>query len=267
MPLDWIDSSKLSINTLLLLERVQLSWFPGWVPEAEMAITLRANPHIEWYLRHKCPELNPWVDQLLSANPGLVREQERIRAAEVTIMDTINDLMVYVVDPTLYDAQPFMAWDANELLMITDFSGKTVIDVGSGTGKLALIAAAKARVVFAVEPVGNLRLFIKQKATAQNIMNVFPVDGLITDIPFPNGFADIAMGGHVFGGTPDAEYAELCRVTRPGGMVILCPGTSMGENPAHEYLLEQGFAWSTFEEPGDGPMRKYWKVITASDKT
>ncbi len=262
MPLNWIDSSQLSINTLLLLERVQLSWFPGWVPEAELAIALRANPHIEWYLRHKCPELNPWLDQVVSSPPlALQPTPEQIRTAEITIMDTINDLLVYVVDPALYDARPFMAWDANELLMLADFSGKTVIDVGSGTGKLALIAAMQAKVVFAVEPVGNLRRYIKEKARSHNISNVFPVDGLITNIPFPDGFADITMGGHVFGGTPALEYAELKRVTRSGGMIILCPGSSMGETQAHEFLVGQGFAWSVFEEPEDGPKRKYWKVI------
>ena len=34
MSADWMDVSSLPFNTLLLLERVQLSWFPGWVPEA-----------------------------------------------------------------------------------------------------------------------------------------------------------------------------------------------------------------------------------------
>ncbi len=55
MPVNWIDVTKLSFNTLLLLERVQLSCFPGWVPEEELAIALQANPTVEWYLRHKFP--------------------------------------------------------------------------------------------------------------------------------------------------------------------------------------------------------------------
>lgn len=44
MSVNWIDVSALSFNTLLLLERVQLSWFPGWVPAAELALALEANP-------------------------------------------------------------------------------------------------------------------------------------------------------------------------------------------------------------------------------
>ena len=37
MPLNWYDVADVSFNALLLLERVQLSWFPGWVPEPELA--------------------------------------------------------------------------------------------------------------------------------------------------------------------------------------------------------------------------------------
>jgi ubiquinone/menaquinone biosynthesis C-methylase UbiE len=169
--------------------------------------------------------------------------------------------VVYAVDPAIYDAQPFLGWDSNELLSLSDLSGKIVIDIGSGTGRLAFIASESASAVFAVEPIGNLRLFIKQKAHAQNLKNIFPVDGLITDLPFPDGFADITMGGHVFGDHPDAEYAEMKRVTKPEGMLILCPGTSLNETKAHEYLVSQGFSWSLFEEPHDGMKRKYWKQI------
>jgi hypothetical protein len=43
---------------------VQLSWFQGWVPEKELAIALQANPVVEWYMRHKCPDLNAWLDRV-----------------------------------------------------------------------------------------------------------------------------------------------------------------------------------------------------------
>jgi SAM-dependent methyltransferase len=262
MTVNWIDVTNLSFNILLLLERVQLSWFPGWLPEEELAIALQANPAVEWYLRHKCPEIIPWLDQVQSSHvPKPELSKEIIRQAEIKVLSTINDLVVYVVDPTIYDAQPFLGWDSNELRKLTDFSGKTVIDIGSGTGRLALIAAETASVVFAVEPVGNLRLYIKQKAQVQNLTNLFPVDGLISDLPFPAAFADFTMSGHVFGDHPQAEYAEMQRVTKPGGMIILCPGTSMTETKGHEYLLSQGFNWSVFEEPQDGMKRKYWKLV------
>lgn len=42
-------------------------------------------------------------------------------------------------------------------------------------------------------------------------------------------------------------------------MIILCPGTRYIEDPAHNFLVAQGFAWSRFEEPRDGIYRKYWR--------
>jgi SAM-dependent methyltransferase len=262
MSVKWLDVSNLSFNSLLLLEKVQLSWFPGWLPETELGVALRANPHVAWYMRHKCPNLEHWLDKVLRAQGDQpLPAQAELRRAEEAVMRSINDLLVYVVDPSLYDAQPFLGWDDRELSGLVDFSAKTVIDVGSGTGRLAFIAAPKAAAVYAVEPVGSLRDYIKVKARRQGLNNVFAVDGLITEIPFAAGFADVTMGGHVFGDDPAAEYQELKRVTTPGGMVILCPGNNDRGDEVHQYLLAQGFDWGRFAEPEDGMKRKYWQTV------
>ena len=122
-------------------------------------------------------------------------------------------------------------------------------------------AAEKAEVVFAVEPVANLRFYLKAKARRMGWVNVYPVDGLITDIPFPGKFADVTMGGHVFGEHPEQEYQEMARVTRPGGMIILCPGNDDRDDDTHHLLVSEGCHWSRFEEPRDGMKRKYWKTV------
>jgi SAM-dependent methyltransferase len=232
------------------------------VPQQELAIALETNPVVDWYIQNKCPEVQDWLEEVHAlARTGLTLDPTSVRAAEETVMREINDLLVYVVDPSIYDRQPFLGWDSSELTDLVDFSGKTVIDVGSGTGRLALTVAALAATVFAVEPVGNLRHYIKEKAHKQGFKNVFAVDGFVTSIPFPNHFADVTISGHVFGDHPEAEYQEMERVTRPGGMLILCPGTSRSERQAHNYLLSQGFTWSEYIEPQDHTVRKYWKIV------
>lgn len=262
MALNWLDVSDLSFNSLLLLERFQLNKFPGWVSQDELAIALRGNPVVSWYMHNKCPEIQDWLKEVRDMARKLDQpDAERIRHAEENIMLEINDLLVYVVDPRTYDAQPFLMWDSNELTDLVDFSGKTVIDIGSGTGRLALVAAPKAATVFAVEPVGNLRRYIKDKARRQGFENIYPIDGLNTEVPFPDYFTDVTMSGHVFGDFPQEEYQEMVRITRPGGMLILCPGTARHETRAHEYLLSQDFEWADFEEPGENIVRKYWKTI------
>jgi SAM-dependent methyltransferase len=262
MQTNWMDVTNLSFNALLLLERIQLSWFPGWVPEKELSIALKANPAVEWYLRHKCPELNDWLDKkVLPQADNINNSKHTIRQAEKTVLQSLNDLLVYVIDPTIYDTRSFLGWDSEELLSVIDFTGKTVFDVGAGTGRLTFTVAPLAAQVFAVEPVANLRYYIKAKATEMRLPNVFPADGLITEIPFPDKFADITMGGHVFGEQPEDEYRELMRVTKPGGMVILCPGNNDEDNRVHDLLVSRGCEWSRFEEPEDGTKRKYWITV------
>ena len=256
----WMEVSKLSFKTLLLLERVQLSWFPGWVPEEDLAQALKANPAVEWYIRHKCPEIENWLNWIMSQAPSRAA-QKSTRQAEIAVLESIDDLAVYVTNPAVYDAQPFLNWDTQEMTGVVDFSDRVVIDVGAGTGRLTLAAAGVAKTVYAVEPVGNLRDYLRQKASRLGFRNVFVVDGLITSFPFPDRFADITMGGHVFGDAPKDEYNELVRVTRPGGSILFCPGNADRDDQVHAFLLSRGFAWSRFEEPHDGWKRKYWKKV------
>lgn len=260
MPLNWMDLTPLPFETLLLLERVQLCWLPKWgLDQNALAIALEAHPAVAWFLCHKCPEIAPWVETVLAIVTPPVDAVE-LRQAELTVLGALEDLLVYAVDPAIYDAQPFLGWDDRELTDLVDFTGKTVLDIGAGTGRLAFVAAAAgAAAVFAVEPVENLRRYMKEKARARGLRNFYAVDGLITDIPFPDGFADVVLGGHVFGDEREAELRELERVTKPEGVIILCPGSTLTEIEQHLFLMAHGFDCASFEEPGEGLVRKYWK--------
>jgi len=258
---EWLDVSDLDFHNLLLLERDQINWLPGWVPEKPFSIALNANPCVAWFLGKKCPDVELWVEHVLAKTTQLP-SPEVVRKAEEEIMTTINDLLVYVIDPSLYDRLPFLAWDSKELSGLVNFQHAVVVDVGAGTGRLAFVAAHDgARAVFAVEPVGNLRRYMRQKALRKGLNNVFPVDGLITNIPFPDCFVDVCMGGHVFGDDPEREHAEMVRVTKQGGMVVLCPGNNDNDEGWHDFLVRQGYAWARFKEPGDGWKRKYWRRV------
>ena len=263
MGLNWMAVSGLSFNTFLLMERIQLQWLSSWLPKRECGIAFRAYPAVAWYFKNKCPETAAWVDAVIADAPANVSRKE-IREAEETVLASCNDMVVYAVDPAVYDAQPFLAWDSEELLSIAEFDDKVVLDIGSGTGRLALTVAGAARTVYAVDPVANLRRYVVEKARRSGYENVYAADGLLTDIPFPNGFADITMAGHVFGDDPEAEIAEAERVTKPGGVVIGCPGNGNVDNPMHEAFLAHGYEWDSFEQPRDGTKRKYWRTLPAA---
>lgn len=258
MALGWMNISNLSFNSLLLLERVQIEWLFLSVPERALYVALKANPIVKWYFEHKCPEINDRLQSIME-NRAYDFSATATREAELSIMEKIEDWLVYAVNPSIYDNQEFLKWDSFELLSLADYNGKVVLDIGAGTGRLAFAVASRAKAVYCVEPVGNMREYIKKKANQYKVTNVYAVDGLITNIPFADGFSEITMAGHVFGDELEKEYAELMRVTKSKGKIILCPGNIDKDNEIHSFLLARGFDWSRFEEPTDGIKRKYWK--------
>ena len=226
-----------------------------------MGTALKAHPAVAWYLRQTYPPIVGNVEDCLALgmeNPTA----EELRAAELVVLEGMHDWLIYVLNPAKYDELAFMGWDDNSLLEMADFENKIVLDIGSGTGRLAFTVAPLARVVYAVEPVANLRRYLYEKRARLGVKNVYPLDGSITQIPLADDFADILMAGHVFGDDFEAEYAEMLRLVRDGGMILLHPGSSIfGEDTKHDFLIEKGFDFGIFEEPVDGLKRKYWKKI------
>ncbi|QVK21391.1 class I SAM-dependent methyltransferase [Mycoplasmatota bacterium] len=255
----------MNINALLLLENVQLKWLAKFKDEKQLSIILKTSPHILWFMKNKCPEIAELLDNvLLKYKNDKILIGEELRKIEIAFLESLEDWIIYVTEPEAYDKQSFNRWDDNELLELIDFSNKTVLDIGAGTGSQTFRIAPLAKTVFAVEPIGNLREYIKNKSKQSGLENIYTIDGLITDIPFPENFADVLVTGHVFGDEPIKEYNEMNRVVKPGGMLILIPGNIDRDNDTHNYLLSKGFSWSSFEEPGpdfgSGWRRKYWKI-------
>jgi SAM-dependent methyltransferase len=258
----WIDVEDISFNSLLLLERVQLSWLAKINNiEKDLGIALNNNTVVLWYIINKCPEISGFITKAVSSVKDRQFSEEEIRESEKKVLNKINDWIVYVIKPKIYDQQPFLAWDSNELTDIANFKDKVVLDIGAGTGRLALVVAKEAKAVYAVEPVSNLRYYLKEKAKKLGIGNLYVVDGVIEDIPFESNFADIVMAGHVVGDDIKKEIDELRRVAKDAGQIVLCPGNSDKDNSIHDYLIEQGFSWGRFMQPRDGMKRKYWIEI------
>jgi ubiquinone/menaquinone biosynthesis C-methylase UbiE len=94
-----------------------------------------------------------------------------------------------------------------------------VLDVGTGAGALALALAPFVREVVGLDPVPELLELARERA----VPNSEFVEGDGTALPFPDGDFDLA-GTHRtlhHTGRPDLVVAELTRVTRPGGRVLV----------------------------------------------
>ncbi|MDR1668868.1 MAG: class I SAM-dependent methyltransferase [Oscillospiraceae bacterium] len=249
MALNWINPEDYSFNSFLLLERFQIRLMMnsgGWRNDKaewrrSMGIALNANPAVAWCLKRRCPECASLVDKVMTEAPTPVGASE-IRKAEVYALGSVEDFTIYTTPEKMATNCDFIrGWNKERLFGLADLTGKVVLDVGAGSGRLAFAAAEKAAWVYASEPVGTLREFMRDKIASEGIGNVRVMDGLVTELPFPDDTFDVVMSGHVFGEDWDAELAEYARVCKPGGWMLSCPGDSVGDMEPQPELTKRGW--------------------------
>lgn len=256
--LGWTTFEKYDINVVTLLEEIQLEWLSTYIREErkmDLSIIFKEYPYIYWFMTNKAPKAKQVFEDIKNLN---AESDEDINIIVQRFLQSMEDWLVYVIDPDIYDSQSFNSWDTNELLSITDFNDKVVVDIGAGTGSQTFRVAPYAKHVYSVEPIGNLRKYLREKASKLKYNHISVIDGLMTRIPLEDNFTDILVSGHVFGDEPEKEFKEVMRVVKPGGYMILMPGNNDSDNDIHAFLVKQGCEWGRFEEPGDGIKRKYW---------
>lgn len=256
----WIDATQFSFNTLLLMDR----WIFNAISQNKHAefvknlgIALSGNPAVYWYIVNKCPEQEEYYRKVTEGLPRYSKDE--VRNAEVYVLDVLDGFVVYVF-PELTENLPYVKdWDPVRLLELTDFKNKTVLDIGTGTGRLAFAAAPLAKYIYASEPADRMREFMREKAKALKIDNVYVIDGTAENLAFPDESFDIVMSGHVIGDDYDAELLEIERVTKPGGWIIDCPGEEHRKKSIDNELVRRGFEHSHYVSKTGGDVYRYCK--------
>jgi SAM-dependent methyltransferase len=263
----WKNLDEYDFRVVLLLESKQLEWMLEWKDQKSIGLLMNHYPTVAWYLKNKAPKLKKRFEEL-EDKYKTIDNQLTLKEIERAFIDSLEDWLIYVIDPDAYDRLSFNQWADNEMLDLISFSGKIVLDIGSGTGSQLFRIAPYAKTCFSVEPVEYLRQYLREKAQKSLYNNVFVSDGLITELPFPDDMFDVVVSGHVFGDYPKEELAEMTRVVKDHGMIILMPGNHDEDNHRHQFLTESGFLWDRFLEPGPdkghGWKRKYWKECKKS---
>ena len=236
----------------------------NWKEYADkLAISLSAKPYVAWYCKSKAPETSELIDKLLTDAPQGITEEE-IRRAEEFIVEATETSIVYTVPEIMNSNCNYIyKWNEKRLLEVVDFTDKLVLDVGSGTGRLAFAAAKVAKRVYASEPTDMLREFMRDKIKREAITNVRVVDGTVENIPYEDNTFDIVMSAHVVGDNYDIEMAELTRVVKSGGYIIDCMGDDdrVREKP-NEEMLKRGFKYLYYKSTLGGDIYRYLKNIT-----
>ncbi|MBE6929192.1 MAG: class I SAM-dependent methyltransferase [Ruminococcaceae bacterium] len=244
MSLDWIDPHDFSFDCLLLTERFQIRLLCADLNPAyrrHLATALRHHPEVARYFQKRCPERAEWVAELIREAPETT-DSDTLRESELYVLDSIQDFVIYTAPELMQTHCPFIyGWDEARLHELADLHGCRVLDVGSGSGRLAFAAAKVAAEVYASEPVGTLREYLRDQIKLRGITNMRVCDGMADALPFPDNTFDVTMSGHVVGDDLDAELAELIRVTRKGGWILDCPGDQSKEPPADHALLDRGW--------------------------
>jgi SAM-dependent methyltransferase len=130
-------------------------------------------------------------------------------------------------DPADVDALPEVAVESfagvgNPWLWAKLRAGETVVEVGSGAGFDAIIAARQVgptgRVV-GIDMTPAMLQKARVNAARVGVANVEFHEGLAEALPVPDAFADVVTSNGVINLCPDkdAVYRELFRVLKPGG--------------------------------------------------
>jgi arsenite methyltransferase len=100
--------------------------------------------------------------------------------------------------------------------------GDTVLDIGSGSGTDALIAATligENGVVYGLDMTRAMREKLQRIVEAKGIANVRVIEGNAEQIPLPDASVDVVTSNGVLNLVPDkpAAFGEIARVLKPGG--------------------------------------------------
>ncbi|MGK5680330.1 class I SAM-dependent methyltransferase [Actinoplanes sp. URMC 104] len=126
--------------------------------------------------------------------------------------------------------------------------GRRVLDVGTGTGTVAALAAARGATVLAADAEPSmLDVAAPRLPTGATVLATLPV------LPFPGEFFDVAVGNFVINhvGNPAAAVAEMARVTRRGGRIAVTVWPS--PPPTAQRLWNDIFDAAGVERPAQLP--------------
>ncbi|MET8760854.1 class I SAM-dependent methyltransferase [Lentzea sp. NPDC004782] len=127
-------------------------------------------------------------------------------------------------DHGLRDADVRAAW-AELLLPLMPSSSAEVVDLGCGTGSLAVLLAAAGHHVRGVDLSARMVAAAAAKARAADVAAEF-VQGDAAEPPYPPGSADVVLVRHVLWTLPDpvAALEAWVRLLRPDGRLVLVEG-------------------------------------------
>ncbi|HLZ57637.1 MAG TPA: class I SAM-dependent methyltransferase [Ktedonosporobacter sp.] len=170
-----------------------------------------------------------------------------IQCALRSVLDSLFWELTYWKTPHLYDqlTSGEHLHPGIFLNLEPDIRGKTILDVGAGSGRASFECVRHgAALVYAVEPSTGLLRILRQKLARQaDKSRVVVHTGTFDALPLAENSVDLALSCSAFTSSPEQGgepgLAEMQRVTRPGGKIVLI----WPRVKDHLWLVEHGFQY------------------------
>lgn len=147
--------------------------------------------------------------------------------------DIIRDQFTRQADPfaafRIHSQEISLEWLREDLRLRGD---EQILDAGCGPGLVACHLAPHVGAVIGVDATPAMVAKARQVAVERKCTNVTFQEGLMEQLPFPNGTFDGVVSRYTIHHVLDAAtaMAELIRVCRPGGRVVICDATPRAES-------------------------------------
>ncbi len=138
---------------------------------------------------------------------------------------------------------------AGHLVKFADIAaGESVLDVGTGTGVVAVTAARAGAQVTALDLTPELLGHARENARIAQQESIVWTEGDAENLPYPDASFDVVVSqfGHMFAPRPDVAISEMRRVLKPGGRIAFATWPP-------EHLVGKIFAFTGRNSPPPPP--------------
>ncbi|MCP4761372.1 MAG: class I SAM-dependent methyltransferase [archaeon] len=255
---------NIEIEDLYLLESFQIAQLESYAPKRELSAILHKSSDLVSFFSKKNQKIIPFIERIMENYPP-AQDQKQLEVFKDKLLWEIALNIIINKSPYIYDERVKLKWDLSEISNITKLNGKIIADVGAGTGNIAFTINHMAEYVYAIEPASSFRQFIRDKAKDKKIYNLYPIDGLLHEIPLPNASIDVLITSNAIGWFFKEEMQEIERVIKPKGCAIhLLIGPK--SNPQGEYLhnaltsSDNNYSFKDLSNEENKKL-KYWKFF------